>query len=123
MCQCYFFSHMNLFCPLASGSKGNAIYLRYKNTRLLIDAGLSARMLEGKLNEIGTTLSEIDAILISHEHVDHIRGLDMIAGKMKIPVLANAETAKAITEVVKNPVSFKIFSTGETFTFGDIEVH
>ena len=114
---------MQGFCPLASGSKGNAIFVGTKNTRILIDAGISARTLCERLEEIQVDLRDIDAILISHEHTDHIRGLTSIALKNRIPVFANSETAKAIIEILGEPPKFKIFSTGETFEFGDLEIH
>jgi phosphoribosyl 1,2-cyclic phosphodiesterase len=114
---------MNGFCPLASGSKGNAIYFGTKKTRLLIDAGIGARTVAALLSEINVDLSDIDAILITHEHTDHIKGLASLAMKYKIPVFANADTAKAIVEVLGECPKFKIFSTGETFEFGDIEIH
>jgi phosphoribosyl 1,2-cyclic phosphodiesterase len=114
---------MNGFCPLASGSKGNCLFFGTKNTRILIDAGISAKTVADRLDEIGASLSEIDAILITHEHTDHIKGLTTLALKYKIPVFANSDTAKAIVEILGEAPKFKIFSTGETFEFGDIEVH
>lgn len=114
---------MKGFCPLASGSKGNSIFVGTSQAKILIDAGISAKMLELKLAEIGTSLSEIDAILITHEHHDHISGLKTLAFKYGIPVFANHETAKAIVESLGDCPKFKIFSTGETFEFLDMEIH
>ena len=114
---------MKGFCPLASGSKGNSIYLGTNQTKILIDAGISGRALEKKLAEINVDLSDIDAILITHEHTDHIQGLKVLAYKMGIPIFANHETAKGIVEYFHDCPKFKIFSTGETFEFGDLEIH
>jgi phosphoribosyl 1,2-cyclic phosphodiesterase len=114
---------MKGFCPLASGSKGNCIYLGSGRTKILIDAGISAKSLKAKLEEINVDLADIDAILISHEHTDHIQGLKVLAYKMGIPVLANHETAKGIVETFHDCPKFKIFSTGESFEFGDLEIH
>lgn len=114
---------MEGFCPLASGSQGNAIFFGTAKTRLLIDAGLSVKALTEKLKEIGIDLSTLDAILITHEHTDHIKGLSLLACKHQIPVFANCDTAKAIVEVLGETPRFKIFSTGESFEFGDIEIH
>ncbi len=111
------------FCPLASGSKGNCIYVGTPNTKILIDAGISRRMLISRLAEIGVELSQIDGILITHDHTDHIAGLNTLGLKMGIPILANAETAKGIVEHFHDCPKFKIFSTGETFEFGDLEIH
>lgn len=114
---------MKGFCPLASGSKGNCIYLGSDHTKILIDAGLSAKAIIGKLEQINVDIADIDAILITHEHTDHIQGLKVLAYRMGIPVFANTETAKGITEYFHDCPKFKIFSTGETFEFGDLEIH
>lgn len=114
---------MKGFCPLASGSKGNAVFLGSSQTKILIDAGLSARALQKRLEEINVDIGEIDAILITHEHTDHILGLKMLALKMGIPILANHETAKGIVSTIQDCPKFKIFSTGETFEFKDLEIH
>ncbi len=114
---------MEGFCPLASGSKGNSIYVGTKRSKLLIDAGLSAKATKERLAEINVDLADIDAILITHEHTDHILGLKMLAYKMGIPVFANSETAKGIVNCFHECPKFKIFSTGETFEFGDMEIH
>lgn len=111
------------FCPLASGSKGNCIYFGSKNLKILIDAGLSAKATQEKLLEIGVDIHDIDAILITHEHTDHILGLKVLALKMGIPILANHETAKGIVEYLHECPKFKIFTTGETFQFRDLEIH
>lgn len=115
---------MNGFCPLASGSKGNCLYLGTKNTKILIDAGISTRATRRKLAEIGVSLDQIDAILITHDHGDHIQGLKVMAFDLGIPILANAETAKGIVETFHGECPrFKIFTTGESFQFGDFEIH
>ncbi|HEY4832565.1 MAG TPA: MBL fold metallo-hydrolase [Waddliaceae bacterium] len=114
---------MEGFCPLASGSKGNCIYLGTSNTKILIDAGISAKATIEKLESIHVDIKDIDAIVITHEHMDHIQGLKVLAFRMGIPILANQETAKAIAEFFHNCPKFKIFSTGESFEFGDLEIH
>lgn len=111
------------FCPLASGSKGNCLYLGTEKTKLLIDVGISLRRLQSRLEEIQVDLKEIDAILISHEHGDHVRGVERVANSVRVPVFANGETAKAILAMTKKRPRFKIFSTGEPFEFGDIAIH
>lgn len=111
------------FCPLASGSKGNCIYVGTKATKILIDCGITAKSARARLESIGVNLEDIDAILVTHEHTDHIRGLEILGCRMGIPVFANSDTAKAIYGVLNESPKFKIFSTGETFEFGDLEVH
>ena len=110
-------------CPLSSGSKGNCIYLGTENCKILIDAGISGRAAKAKLNEIGVDIEDIDAILITHEHGDHIRGAKVISKRHNIPVLANSETAKAIYYNTNEMLDFKIFTTGEDFEFKDLLIH
>jgi phosphoribosyl 1,2-cyclic phosphodiesterase len=114
---------MHGFCPLASGSKGNSTFIGTKNTRILIDAGIRAKPLFEKLAAIGVSPDTLQAILITHEHIDHIAGIALIAEKLKIPVFANADTAKGIVETLGVKPSFKIFSTGDPFCVGDLEIH
>lgn len=114
---------MAKFCPLASGSKGNCLYLETAQTKILIDAGISTKMTRERLNSIGVDLEEIEAILITHEHHDHIQGLRVMAFKLGIPLFANRETAKAIVRHYNDTAQFTIFTTGETFNYKDIEVH
>lgn len=117
-----FFGNMKGFCPLASGSKGNCLYLGTENTRILIDAGISMAQTVERLAQIGVDVKTIQAILITHEHGDHIQGLPVLAERLKIPVLANAETAKGIYAALGMRPRFKIFTTGEEFQFGDLAV-
>jgi len=113
---------VTVVCPLASGSKGNAIYVASKNTKILFDAGISARVLRQRLLEIGVQLEEIQAIVVSHEHSDHIAGLKTLTCKLGIPILANAQTAEAIVEELQECPKCKIFTSGEPFEFGDLEI-
>jgi len=111
------------YTPLASGSKGNCIYLHTPGCKILIDAGLSGRAITKKLQEINVDISEIDAILVTHEHSDHIQGLRVLAFKHQIPVFANHETAKGIVHQFHDCPKFKIFSTGESFEYCGMEIH
>lgn len=113
---------MKGFCPLASGSKGNSIYVGTEQTKLLIDLGVSYTHLLKQLNQLNVDVGEIDAILVTHEHSDHIQGIAKAAATLNIPILANHETAKGIVEQLKVKPKFKIFSTGDPFEFGDFEI-
>jgi len=113
----------SLFCPLASGSKGNSILLTSKHTKVLIDMGLNVKQLKERLSTLNLRLEEIDAIIITHEHLDHIQGLKVFCKHVDIPILANSDTAKAICEIIGSVPKFKIFSTGENFEFQDIRFH
>lgn len=77
---------------LASGSTGNAVLLKFGPTRLLVDAGISARRIERGLAELGIRAADLDGILITHEHRDHINGLDVLVRRHQIPVYAREKT-------------------------------
>jgi phosphoribosyl 1,2-cyclic phosphodiesterase len=113
----------NSYCPLASGSKGNCTFLKIGKTRILVDAGISGAATKKKLGEIGVSLEEIQAIVITHDHVDHIDGLKTLAFRYKIPVYANSATAKGIYAALGECPQFKIFTTGESFNCGEIDIH
>ena len=110
------------FCSLASGSKGNCIYVGTKETRLLIDAGISPTTIYKRLAEINVEPETIDALLLSHEHIDHMRSMVALSQKWNIPILANSDTAKALIQTTEATLKLKVFTTMEPFTFGDIEI-
>jgi phosphoribosyl 1,2-cyclic phosphodiesterase len=106
-------------CLLASGSKGNALFIEAGATKLVVDAGLSANELLKRLAGIGVEGAELAGILISHEHADHIRGAGTLARKLKIPVLISYPTHR------ESAVSFKRtqvveFESGYPFSFQDL---
>jgi phosphoribosyl 1,2-cyclic phosphodiesterase len=111
------------FCILASGSSGNAAFLSTGNTRILIDAGLSMKELARRLALIGESLESIDAILISHEHSDHVAGLPVLARSKKVRarVFLTRLTAPAIDWGGGQP-RLETFQAGAAFTVGDVEV-
>jgi phosphoribosyl 1,2-cyclic phosphodiesterase len=111
---------MKGFCTLASGSKGNSLYFGTDKTKILVDVGLSVKTLKEKLENKQVELENIDAIFITHEHSDHIKGLEQIVKLYDIPVIANHETAKAICSLIDIKPRFKIFCTGENFSFQDL---
>ena len=69
------------FCSLYSGSTGNSLFVETPNTKILIDSGESAKKIETALNSIDVDINEIDAVLVTHEHTDHIKGLATISKK------------------------------------------
>lgn len=113
---------MTLLCPLASGSKGNAVFLKTPRATILIDAGISAKLLKERLETLHCSIESIDAILISHEHHDHISGLKTLCSRYNIPIIANHATAEAIVEDVGECPKFHIFTTGEPFEFLGLEI-
>lgn len=110
------------FCVLASGSTGNCAYLATPRARILVDAGLSAREIERRLASIGVTLAEIDAVLVTHEHSDHVCGLSTLARKGRMKVYANSFTADTLLPKMGAFDRWERFETGCTFQIGDIEV-
>jgi phosphoribosyl 1,2-cyclic phosphodiesterase len=108
---------MSFFCPLASGSKGNALLLHSQQGTILVDAGISAKALSERLQSFSLFIEAIQGIVITHEHTDHIAGLKTLALKYNIPVIANYATAEAIVETLGECPTFKIFTTGEPFDF------
>lgn len=80
---------------LYSGSSGNCIYVKTADAEILFDAGVSARAVEKGLNAIGSSLSRIDAIFVTHEHSDHIKGLEVISKKYHIPTHMVSASARA----------------------------
>lgn len=83
-------------CSIASGSSGNCIYVGSDATHLLVDVGISGKRTESGLNELELTGRDIDGILVTHEHSDHIQGLGVIARKYGIPIYATAGTIAAM---------------------------
>ncbi len=81
---------------IASGSSGNCIYVGTDNTTLLVDVGISKKKISDGLMEMNRKLSEVDGILITHEHIDHVKGLGVIARSLNIPIYATRDTCNEI---------------------------
>jgi phosphoribosyl 1,2-cyclic phosphodiesterase len=110
------------FTILASGSSGNCAYLETPSTRLLIDAGLSARQIRQRLLTLNRAPEGLQGILITHEHSDHVQGLAVLASRLRIPVYCNRLTRDAIASELSGDLPFQIFTTGSTFEIGDVTV-
>ena len=113
-------------CSLASGSSGNCIYISSKDTHILIDAGLSGKKVKEGLSALDVPIEEIQAILITHEHSDHIKGLGVLSRKYHIPIHTKSNTFEAIMNKsslgVINPSLFTPVIEDEPFFIGDIQV-
>ena len=83
-------------CSIASGSSGNCVYVGSEATHLLVDAGISGKRVEAGLNQLGLTGRDLDGILVTHEHSDHISGLGVLARKYRVPIYATEGTIRAI---------------------------
>lgn len=112
------------FCSLASGSSGNSQFIASDTTRLLLDAGLSGKYITNALEHIGESLKAIDALLITHEHSDHIKGAGVIYRKIKRPIYATEATWRIMGDKIGEvaPEHVHIIKAGEDFTIGDIRV-
>jgi phosphoribosyl 1,2-cyclic phosphodiesterase len=106
---------------LASSSSGNCTLVATERTRLLIDAGLSRKETFERLKAAGIDPGSIDAVLITHEHTDHVSGLPAIAKKLDVPVYLSRLTAPAIAWGEYTP-KLELFQAGASFTIGDIDV-
>ena len=91
-------------------------------TTLLIDAGLSARQLCKRLQDIGVDPDSVDGILLSHEHSDHTRGLEVFLRKRRVPVYCNALTRESLDERLGGSIEWRIFQRGQVFQVGGITV-
>jgi phosphoribosyl 1,2-cyclic phosphodiesterase len=101
---------------LASGSSGNACYVEAGEARILIDAGLSGEELIRRMGEAGIDPSGMDAILLTHEHTDHIRGAGPLARRFDLPVYANRLTLKRALKTLGNLSKPVVFQTGHPIT-------
>lgn len=108
-------------CLLASGSKGNSLLVESGKTRLLIDAGLSARELRKRLDLVGVDVASLNALLITHEHTDHVRGLGPLVRQLDLPVYLQTDLARKLPDVGK-PQCVHEFVDGEDFTVNDLTV-
>lgn len=111
-------------CSLSSGSSGNSIYIEADSSRILLDAGKPGSFIESRLRELDRHAADLDGILVSHEHIDHIQGIGVLARRHKIPVYANEKTWAAMSSKI-GPVPdslLRIFDNEEEFYIKDIAV-
>lgn len=108
---------------LSSGSEGNLTYVESASAKILIDAGLSCKEIELRLSLLNVKGSEIDAILVTHEHSDHIKGIDVFASKFKTKVCCHVDGWAALSKkLFKVPTCQKFSFTGAPFQFKDITI-
>jgi len=107
---------------LGSGSGGNATLVKCGNTHILVDAGLSAKQLVLRMAMHGVAPEQLDAILLTHEHSDHARGVDVLLRTRDVPVFANALTREALSYKMKSSIPWRIFRSGQDFKLGDLSI-
>jgi phosphoribosyl 1,2-cyclic phosphodiesterase len=108
------------FSVLASGSGGNACYIETDNSRILIDAGLSCRELMKRLEILDIKLDRIDALVITHEHQDHVKGAGPIARRFNVPVYLNHPTMQKVKEGIGKISEYVSFDTGKSIRINDV---
>jgi phosphoribosyl 1,2-cyclic phosphodiesterase len=110
-------------CVLASGSKGNCTYVTDGETALLVDIGLSAREIVVRLEQAHIAPASIQAIIFSHDHVDHYRGAEVFSKKFPVRLLANEGTASGIDRAFpKAKLDWEIFETASSFDIGHLHI-
>lgn len=110
------------FTVLGSGSRGNSVYIESGKTGILIDAGFSGKEIEKRLQAIDRNLSNVQALCITHEHNDHIRGAGVISRRCEIPTYANIATYLAGEKRLGKLTRKREFSTGDSIEIGDLQV-
>nr|WP_300003362.1 MBL fold metallo-hydrolase [Tissierella sp.] len=80
------------FCSLSSGSSGNCQYIETEHSKILVDSGFSGKRTEELLKSIDVDPKDLDAIFVTHEHIDHIKGVGVLSRRYDLPVYANADT-------------------------------
>ncbi|MCI8759926.1 MAG: MBL fold metallo-hydrolase [Clostridia bacterium] len=112
------------FCSLYSGSSGNSLFVETSHTKLLIDAGVSSKKIENALLDIGIEPCNIDGILVTHEHIDHVQGLGTFSKKFNLPVFVNQETLDAMPKQRDkiDTNNIKTFKISDKFSIGDLEI-
>lgn len=111
---------------LASGSKGNCSLIETKQAKILIDIGISYRALNQKMNSVNVNINEIDAIFITHEHSDHIKGLETLIKKNKINIFLSHGTYEAVVGYKKIGVTYEyynIIEVDDDIVIGDIKIN
>ncbi len=112
-----------VFQVLASGSKGNAVYVAGGSTALLVDAGLSAKEIMRRLESAGLDPKGLSAVLLSHEHNDHIRGVGVLSRRRGLPVYLTQGCLEALPPQLGELASVHLIQSGRSFRLGDLTVH
>ncbi len=107
---------------LGSGSAGNCALIESTQMCVLVDAGLSGKQISDRLAKIGRQLSDLDAILLTHEHNDHTQGLNVLCNRHHIPLYCNRPTAEEIAKTLPKFSAWHFFITGHPFELGDLMV-
>ncbi|MBR4707529.1 MAG: MBL fold metallo-hydrolase, partial [Pseudobutyrivibrio sp.] len=115
------------FFSIASGSSGNCICVGDDSTHVMIDAGISGKRIEAGMNTYDYTTADMDGLLVTHEHSDHVAGLGVISRKYHIPIYATAATIQAIRSMKSlgaiDDTLFHVIRPDEDFVLGSLKIH
>ena len=112
------------FAVLGSGSSGNSAVVCHGDTKVLVDAGLSAKQLCVRLEQVGVDPDSLTAIVLTHEHGDHVQGLEVFLRKRAIPVYGTVHTCHIVQQdrIKKSEISWRKFEAGTNFKIGDFSI-
>lgn len=112
------------FSVLASGSTGNAVYIEAGSTRILVDAGIGIRQLQTAFKEIAVSPEDLQAVVVTHEHSDHVKGLAAVVRKWKVPVYATEGTWSKVQGFWREDeiVQVRQLRSGTVFTLGELAI-
>jgi phosphoribosyl 1,2-cyclic phosphodiesterase len=111
-----------LIAPLSSGSAGNAYWFESDGTAILVDAGLGPRETKKRLALVERDIEHLAAVVVTHEHYDHIRGAERIARKYQVPIYLTRGTLESST-IDRNETKTVTFENNSSFTIGELQIH
>lgn len=111
-----------IFCNLGSGSKGNSTYIQDKGPALLIDQGFSLKNLMVRMEKVELEPQQVEAILLTHEHSDHLSGVGIFARRFGVPVYTTSITRKRIPEKISKNIRIVEFTSGDELNIAGMKV-
>lgn len=111
-----------IFCSLYSGSSGNSLFVSTGRTRVLVDAGLTGKSIISAMENIGEDPSQLNGIFVTHEHIDHVKGVGILSRKFNLPIFANEKTWVAMERCLGKirPENVQVIQSG--FSYRDLEI-
>ncbi len=113
---------MTIFAPLCSGSSGNCTYIGTKTEGILVDAGATAKSILAALSEIGVEPGAVRAVLVTHDHNDHIKGLRVLVKRLRVPVCSTVETLEGILDTGNLEAGAELLELSSRMELGGMEV-
>lgn len=110
-------------CPLASGSRGNSVFISGGTTSILVDAGLSGVELERRMGANNLSPERLSAVVVTHEHTDHIHGAGVLSRRYNLPLYINSKTFAAAGEKLGRVDCIHLFECGKAFRINDLEIN